>query len=225
MASNQAARRAAKANRRKTVVAQKRRAESRAGSLAARAASAATMPILVCLINEGWQDGGMASVFLVRGASAHDVTVGMFLLDMYCLGIKDVGFQSLDGKEFRALMASAEETMVLTEIDPSRARKLIRDLADWARSLGFSPHRDFAAVERLFGTICADDCADEFQFGLEGKPVYMPSSLETPRQIRRRLMQIAQIDDAEVALPFDDMEDEGVVEGEIVAEEIAAIAK
>jgi hypothetical protein len=42
---------------------------------------------------------------------------------------------------------------------------------------------------------------------------------------RRRLEQVAQIGDAEVALPFDYMDDDDVVDGEIVAEDIPAIAK
>ncbi len=225
MASNQAVRRAAKANRRKATVAQKRKAELHAGSLAARAVAAAAMPIRACLINEGWQDRGMASIFLVRGASAHQVTVGMFLLDIYCLGIKDVGFRSLDADEFREFMAITESTLHPMELEPSYARKLIRDLAAWARSLGFAPHRDFAAVERLFGTVRADDCAEVFQFGDEGKPVYVPSPYETPAQIERRLERIAQIEGAKVASPFDDEDDGDVREGEIMAEEISAIAK
>lgn len=224
MASNQAARRAAKANRRKAIVAQKRRAESQAGSLAARAAAAAAMPIRACLINEGWQKTGMASVYLVRGASAQHVTVGMFLLDASCLGIKDVGFDSFHGDEFDAFLTAVEVAMPFAEVDPCYARKLIRDLAAWARSLGFAPHRDFAAVEKMFGDVRADDCAEVFQFGAQGTPVYIPGPTETPVQIRRRLERVAQIEGAEVAWPFD--EDEGeVVDGEIVSEEVSAIAK
>ena len=36
-------------------------------------------------------------------------------------------------------------------VDPSYARKMLRDLVEWSRLLGFEPPRDFAAVERLSG--------------------------------------------------------------------------
>jgi hypothetical protein len=36
------------------------------------------------------------------------------------------------------------------------ARKLLRGLAAWSQSIGFAPHRDFAAVEPIFGDVNAD---------------------------------------------------------------------
>lgn len=50
--SNLAARRAAKANRRKTIVAHKRRAEAFEGTLAGQVVSAAGLPIRHCLLTE-----------------------------------------------------------------------------------------------------------------------------------------------------------------------------
>jgi len=34
-------------------------------------------------------------------------------------------------------------------------------------------HRDFAVVERLFGDVKAEACDTTFQFGYEGKPLYV----------------------------------------------------
>lgn len=139
----------------------------------------------------GWETG-MATVILTRGVSNSRLGFGMFLLDTYCLGIKDVAFKSMDADQWAAFLDASEYAMPLSPIDPGSARKLLRDLATWSASLGFPPHPDFAAVERLFGTVSADACTTEFQFGREGKPFYIQGPSDTPAQARQRLAQVSR---------------------------------
>jgi hypothetical protein len=54
----------------------------------------------------------------------------------------------------------------------NHARKLLSDTD--ARSLGLEPYPDFAGVEPLFGNISAEACDVSFEFGLDGKPFYIP---------------------------------------------------
>jgi hypothetical protein len=192
MASNIAARRAAKAIRRKAVVAEKRKAELQAGSLAGRISQAASAPIRHCLISDGWTESGMATLILTRGVSTAHLAMGTFLLDTFCLGIKDVLFRSIDADEFDALLDAMDLAAPISPVDPAYGRKLLRDLAAWATSIGFPPHRNFVTVERLFGTVNANECTAEFQFGRDGKPVYMPGPSESPKQVRRRLEQLEE---------------------------------
>ncbi len=187
MASNIAARRAAKANRRKAVLADRRKVELQAGTLGARVHEAARAPLRDCLISDGWEESGMATLVLTRGVSTSHLVMGSFLLDTFCLGIKDVLFRAIDGDEFNALHDAMDGAAPLSPVDPAYARKLLRDLAAWATSVGFSPHRDFTTVERLFGSVNAEECREKFRFGRDGKPVYMPGPSGSPRQILRRL--------------------------------------
>jgi hypothetical protein len=39
----------------------------------------------------------------------------------------------------------------------------------------------------MFGDVAADACDVEFQFGCEGRPLYVPGPTESPTQIRRRI--------------------------------------
>jgi hypothetical protein len=192
MASNIAARRAAKAIRRKAVLADRRKADPQAGSLAVRVNRAASTPIRDCLISDGWAESGMATLTLTRGVGSGPLVMGSFLLDTFCLGIKDVLFRSIDSHEFNVLRDTMDRAAPLSPVAPAYGRKLLRDLAAWATSIGFSPHRDFATVERLFGTVNADECTAEFRFGHDGKPVYMSGPSESPRQVRRRLEQFEE---------------------------------
>jgi hypothetical protein len=71
MATNMALKRARKAQRRKQVVTQKRRAETLEASLPARVLRAAQAPIQHCLLTENLFETGMGTLILARGATPH----------------------------------------------------------------------------------------------------------------------------------------------------------
>src|ERR1700676_983862 len=110
MASNIAARRAAKAARRKAVMAEKRKAEMLEESLAARVRRAATAPIQECLLPENLFEEGIGTVILARGTSPDYLNVGVFLVDVACLGVKNVFFRSLAPEEYELLIVSTSGT-------------------------------------------------------------------------------------------------------------------
>jgi hypothetical protein len=190
MAINIAQKRARKAQRRKQVVAQKRRAEELEASLPVRVQRAADLPIQACFLTEALFDGGMGTLVLARGVTPDRVALSSYLLDTFCLGIKDVTFEMVGAEYFQFYMDVTDRMSPLVEVDPAYARKLLRDLAAWSRSLGFAPHRDFATVERIFGDVNADASDALFQFGRDGKPLYIPGPDDTAPLIRRRVEQL-----------------------------------
>jgi hypothetical protein len=190
MAVNMALKRARKAQRRKQVVAQKRRAETLEASLPGRVLRASQAPIQQCLVTESLFETGMGTLILARGATPHLLAFGSFLLDVFCLGIKDVMFESLEGDEFATYVEATDAGASLASIDPHHARKLLRDLAAWSQSIGFAPHQDFATVERIFGDVSAEASEVDFQFGSDGKPLYIPGPFESATVIRRRIEQL-----------------------------------
>lgn len=149
MTTNMAVKRAKKAQRRKQVVAEKRRAEAVEASLPARALRAAQAPIRHCFLTESVFEIGMGTLVLTRGGTQDHLTLGSFLIDTFCLGIKDVMFQPIEREAFEMYMERMDAGSPMVSVDPSYARKLLRDLAAWSQSIGFAPHRDFAAVRRI----------------------------------------------------------------------------
>jgi hypothetical protein len=190
MATNMALKRARKAQRRKLVVAQKQRAETLEASLPARVLRAAQAPIQHCLLTEDLFEIGIGTLILARGATPHHLAVGSFLIDAFCLGIKDVIFESVESGFFELYVEATDMGSPLVSVDSDYARKLLRDVAAWSQSIGFPPHRDFAAVERLFSDISADASDAVFRFGHDGKPVYIPGPNDSPSLIRRRIEQL-----------------------------------
>jgi hypothetical protein len=126
-------------------------------------------------------------VFLSRKTGARDLALSGFLVDAYCLGVKDAMFRELDEDEMEELLDGAGATAPLTPVDPPYARKLLRDAAAYAQSLGLPHHPDYATAGLLFGDVAADACDVEFEFGHEGRPFYVPGPTESPTQIRRRI--------------------------------------
>jgi hypothetical protein len=184
-----AQRRHAKATKRKKILEQRHRLEAQdaGGGLAREVRRAAAAPLHACLLQQSVLQSGVGMVFLSRKIAARDLALGGFLVDAYCLGVKDAMYRELDEGEMDELLEEASATAPLTPVDPPYARKLLRDAAAYARSLGLPPHADYAMVEPLFGDVAADACDVEFQFGHEGRPFYVPGPTESPTQIRRRI--------------------------------------
>jgi hypothetical protein len=192
MAIDMAKKRARKAQRRKQMVAQKRQIEQWDASLPTRVSRAAQAPIQACFLTESLLDGGMGTLVIARGATPHYVAMGSFLLDVFCLGIKDVTFEQVEGEVFDLYMTAMHAASPMVPVDPGRARRLMRELAAWSQSIGFPPHRDFAAVERIFGDVVEDATDIAFPFGCDGKPFYIPGPSDTRSLIRQRIERLRQ---------------------------------
>jgi len=192
MSGRIAHRRAAKAARRKKLLAERRKAAVAEAQLplAERMQRLRTAPLHTCLIQEDAFERGISTVILTREAKEGGLVMAGFLVDVHCLGVKDVLFRHSDRAEIEDIIAAMEEEAPFTAVDPSYARKLLRDCVAYARSLGIEAHPDYAAAELLFGDASADACDASFVFGYEGKPLYVPGPSETPAKIRQRLEQL-----------------------------------
>lgn len=186
--SNLAAKRGAKANRRKQIVAQKRKFEALGESLAGQAARFSALPIRACLLSDTVLECGMGTLVLARGSTVGPVFFSAFLLDTYCRGVKNTMARAMDAPQVEAQIARLNASTPLSPVDPSYARRMLRELVQWSASLGFGPHRDYHALERLFGDVDPELCRCDFEFGMNGKPVFINGPNE-PLLTVGRIMQ------------------------------------
>ncbi|HEU0084713.1 MAG TPA: hypothetical protein VFQ87_17795 [Bradyrhizobium sp.] len=175
------------------MVAQKRRLEKIEASLPAQVLRAAELPIQRCLLTRSLFETGIGTLIVARGVTRHHVRAASFLLDVFCLGIKDVMFRSFEEDELEIYLEMADAESSMREVDPAQARKLLGDLAAWSQSIGFPPHSDFTAVERIFGEVSADAGEAEFRFGRDDKPLYIPGPYDSDLVIRRRVEQLRKL--------------------------------
>jgi hypothetical protein len=68
--------------------------------LTERIRRAAIAPIRHCLLPEALLETGIGTLILARGTTADQLAMGAFLIDVWCLGVKDALFQSVDAQDF-----------------------------------------------------------------------------------------------------------------------------
>jgi hypothetical protein len=118
----------------------------------------ALAPIHRCLLQDGLFERGIGTLLLARGTPSAGFTMATFLLDVFCLGVKDVVFQHVEPSELDDIVEVMAAEVPFTVVEPSYARKLLRDLVAYARLIGLEPAREYKTAELLFGDVAADAC-------------------------------------------------------------------
>lgn len=178
---------AEKASRRKAVVAEKRKADMVVigGRETHQILAAARSPIKTCVVADQLFTAGIGWVVLARSLPSGLVGASFFLVDVWCLGVKDAFFRVVPQEKFEQQMNASSREQPVVDIYPSVARKLLHDAVAYAASFGLAPSEDFAEVEAIFGDIPV--ATETFPFGKDGKPFYMSGPNDSPTRIRRIL--------------------------------------
>lgn len=135
--------------------------------------------------------GGLAGVVVARRHRPRRVSVCGYLVDVYCLGVKnalgpdmmnDRDLPGFVGRFFRAFEEAGEPAEAPLEL----ARHLVWGAVDYARDLGFSPHPDFQPASGHLGTWQE---TSDITFGRDGVPFYVSGPYDNPVSVTRTLTQ------------------------------------
>jgi hypothetical protein len=162
-----------------------------------------------CLLNTGWSTGltvsghpewhdpapdesvgGLVTALVARRRRhRRGATVCVYLLDVYCLGVKNaMGPDTIDEQALRRLTNHAfsgyETSPVPAPIE--LVRELALGAADYARHLGFAPHPDFKQARLHLGPWAGPGT---ITFGRDGKPCYVSGPYDDTDHIRRTLQR------------------------------------
>jgi hypothetical protein len=171
---------------------------------AAARAEAPEPPVVGCWINPEWNVGlltggepagieewggvgGLAQILVARRHRHDKVKACGYLVDVFCLGVKNTyGPDVMDELELRRFIPtyySAFESEPL-EISIELARDIVFGGVEFARNLGFEPHREFAD---LAGHLGAWNGSSSITFGKDGKPFYVDGPDDNPNSVVRTL--------------------------------------
>ncbi|MFZ5831430.1 MAG: hypothetical protein ACOY3P_15200 [Planctomycetota bacterium] len=140
-----------------------------------------TAPILQCFSAGPLWDEGMGQVILSRELPGQRVAFSNFLLDTYCLGVKNAMFKNVTRGEYEEYVSRGLKARFRTQkLSPACARKLVEGGVEYARQLGFSPHPDYAKARLIFGQIDPTQCSQEFVYGRDGKPFFIAGPQDSP---------------------------------------------
>ncbi|MFC0533030.1 hypothetical protein [Phytohabitans kaempferiae] len=177
-------------------------------------AAAEPKPLVGCWITRQWSNGltiqdrptdwiddkelpplahgaGLASIAVVREHDHTDVSVCGYLVDTYCLGVKNAVAPTVVGRrhlpEFLADFFAAYPTAPLAA-PLSLAQDLVFGAVEYARRLGFDPHHDFRQATPHLDTW---EPPSRITFGNHGTPDFQQGPYDNPTRILRTLDRMA----------------------------------
>ncbi len=153
-------------------------------------ALAADYPIHEALVPAGLFEKGIGNLFLTRALPDGRLALSAFLLDVFCLGVKNAFAAIVTREEYAQRLSrwTPEESLQPTE--PACLRKLVEGAVAYARDLGFRPHEDYAMACQIFGDVDSSACPTSFEYGSEGKPCYVSGPNETLAQAKAIVNQL-----------------------------------
>lgn len=127
-------------------------------------------PIYACKILENCEETGVSTVYVVRELANNEYAFVSYLVDFWCLGLKDV-FVKIGVTETEVEQVF-KNNYPLTDIPYQDARSLVLGVIDFAKSMDIPPHSSWNGVPSSFieGN---QPYKKKFLFGKDGSPLYI----------------------------------------------------
>lgn len=158
---------------------QKQLARLKSSSPTAVFQSLAGKPILHSFITDAVWDHGIGYVLLSRQLQDRCVALVNFLVDRYCLGVKDVHMEVVTKAEVLRYVSGICEVQSKQDVPPERARKLVESAVEYAAGLGIAPYPEYQVAQLIFAGIDSSN-EPEFEFGCDGRPFFVPGPYDGP---------------------------------------------
>ncbi len=145
-----------------------------------------------CDANDPVECNGMIPVLLVRKGPQGMLAIASFLVDFWCLGVKDC-FYYLDSPDsINTTVKDMDKRLGLTSIKPSAARAMVELGVGMADTLGFAPHADYRTAMMLWGDVELGELPSDIEFGVDGKPRYLVGPNDSQARQFEILSQLLQ---------------------------------
>jgi hypothetical protein len=153
---------------------QKGIARRQSAGMPVRLEASGRAPILHCCHTKALWEGGIGNVLVSRALSTGNVAFAIFLVDVFCLGVKNVYIDIIprvtyDDRIYERMF----EQEGLRHIKPECARKLVEGAVEYAAALELLPHPEYRIGKLIFGDISAEACTQQFTYGKDGKPLFI----------------------------------------------------
>jgi hypothetical protein len=128
-------------------------------------------------------DSGVANVLAAVPDGRDRLSVCGYLVDTWCLGVKNafgpVRMRIHEFASFRRKYFGPWESEGIA-VSLELVQHLVLGAAEYARRLGFEPHRDLRRARRLLGSW---EGPSAIMFGRDGKPYYLNGPYEDPPRV------------------------------------------
>jgi hypothetical protein len=168
---------------------------------------ARAFPFLECWISANWQkdDLGLVEILLARQQPDGDICFGVYLVDKYCLGLKNTfanaGF-SLTRYENEVRNRIFRETVPVA-CPVELAHQMIYASIEYAARFGFQSDKDFALSQYLLAPRGELEEPYHLTFGKNGKPFFMAGPHDNVARILKQLEKTAGPGNFDYLVPLD----------------------
>ncbi len=134
---------------------------------------ARSLPILECWVNEDWKETKMANITIARKHSNGNISSASYLVDLYCAGVKDTGFQfNISPLDYDDYLDEMHDAYEFIKIDYKLAHNIIFAGYEFALNINLDPHKDFSKTTMYFLEEDNDNVdLIDIECGQNGKPV------------------------------------------------------
>ncbi len=196
---------------RKAAKRKKQKAQQRSRPVAGRKAQlrlAATWPVMECWVNRDWRDPMKLNQIVLARRDPHTgmVALASYLVDRACLGIKNALVANFPtAQEYREqYLRGVQERQDMIQVDVNLAAAIIKAGLDYAASLDFRPHRDYAEAAILLGDADPTAVTEEIPVGgSEGKPFFVAGPYDNSTKIIAHLERLLGPEGYHFLAPFD----------------------
>jgi hypothetical protein len=118
---------------------------------------------------------GMGHIMVSRQKKNGEVIMGSYLIDTYCLGLKDTFYLQFPNiNDFEDQLATKFTFLdTCEEISSQLAHNMVYGAIEYAEDLHFKPHIDFNITQHILDDVDDVEYMD-IEFGYEGKPLFTP---------------------------------------------------
>ena len=136
--------------------------------------SRSDVPFHFCGIHSVAFTEGMGSLVVSRILPNGLVVAVIYLVDLYCLGIKDVIIELYTKSAFEQdIHKGMFRSQPVESLTPAEAKKLVAGVVEYAKHYGLLPAADYVKSLAIFNGVDESPVEREFTFGLKGKPCYI----------------------------------------------------
>lgn len=129
-----------------------------------------TLPIGECYITPNWKENGISQIIVTRIRPSGNLAVGIFLVDTFCIGVKDATYYTnMSESEFSDMIQRYESGPGLEKILYDEAHNIIYGAIGYAEDAGIKPAKDFKIAQYILEEDTENIPLIEYEYGKNGK--------------------------------------------------------
>ena len=140
-------------------------------------------------VQQDWQQHGIVSLTVARIQPDQSIVFGRFLVDTFCLGLKDTFFgENIEPTQFHNdILPRLYQGLPPVNISNVLAHEIIYGSIEFSEMLGFRPHRLFNRTKHLLESSDTYKPFRVMKFGYQGVPTYIANPDDNELSILRTL--------------------------------------